>query len=940
MNQKKFKKLNLFSNYSYRKNIIPNNQQMNILKTYNNINNEIIINIKNNEKYNPNQEKKYEVRRIRIKIPNELIHKKEKFDLINVNLRDSNNCRNNNSNIKIIPNSVKYNENLQNKKMKLEEIINDFSTRYRFDSSNNINNTFQYSEKNSNNINYNIDNNIITKNQKKISQIPINKISTRCYKKPLYAFGKKVYHKINNLSYRSKKKSANNLSNENLKLEEVKQFDVCSGNNQKNNIIYRNTERKNNTNYKIPKSILTNIQPQFKNKQIKQLRISEDLEGKITPINVNRQRRFYSNNITKTNEEELNNDNKINDNIINNSCIIKNRNSFNRKSFRFLVSQTNKNLDLSNSFSKCYSNSKKKSLLSPGKILNNNDSYYYSVTGNDTESNNESTYYNNCNEINKNRQNKYNTNTYSDYKNIDKENQILIFDEINKEKSSKIIPRKKYILNAFNTQKYNLLKGEQRKKISVLLSSSKLNSCLDNQPRNISAISLSGINLELYYYQEKIKIIKDKIRDYQKCSKECYNFLKYFFEHNFYDELLKPIKDSENIKKMANYIKLEILCYFLCYNISLGNNFKITGILIKSIFDILFDNFILYLCLIVSQCENETDNIIIVLNKIIKDNLNKNNLNNYNIDENKYINIISNNSKNIIDYYNIIINNIFINNIKSKETNIIKFPECIFNIKENEIDEEKYNLYIPLFFIEINKSISKLSIDFFKKFFDSVLCFNQNNIENKNKKDLDNNNYKNKKYFLPEIKDNKEYSLILDLDDTIIYSQRNFNFKNILSNINKKIIIFRPYLLEFLQEMKPLFELILFSSNTPDNVDPIVDLIQKDQKYFDYILYRQHITLDNDGYNVKNLELIGRDLKKVIIIDDIARYFKLQKENGINIKPFCGNAKKDGNTLKILGNVLKKIRKDVENTGDIRISLNKFRNSLFPDVIVDKMEMN
>ena len=66
---------------------------MNILKTYNNINNEIIINIKNNEKYNPNQEKKYEVRRIRIKIPNELIHKKEKFDLINVNLRDSNNCR-------------------------------------------------------------------------------------------------------------------------------------------------------------------------------------------------------------------------------------------------------------------------------------------------------------------------------------------------------------------------------------------------------------------------------------------------------------------------------------------------------------------------------------------------------------------------------------------------------------------------------------------------------------------------------------------------------------------------------------------------------------------------------------------------------------------------------------------------------------------------------
>ena len=137
--------------------------------------------------------------------------------------------------------------------------------------------------------------------------------------------------------------------------------------------------------------------------------------------------------------------------------------------------------------------------------------------------------------------------------------------------------------------------------------------------------------------------------------------------------------------------------------------------------------------------------------------------------------------------------------------------------------------------------------------------------------------------------------------------------------------------------MKSLYELILFSSNTQDYVDPIVQLIQKRQKFFDYVLYRHHITLDEEGNNVKNLELIGRDLKKIIIIDDIARYFKLQKENGINIKPFYGNAKKDGNTLHILGDTLKKIKKDADNTGDIRISLDKFRNLLCPDV-EDKSE--
>ena len=194
---------------------------------------------------------------------------------------------------------------------------------------------------------------------------------------------------------------------------------------------------------------------------------------------------------------------------------------------------------------------------------------------------------------------------------------------------------------------------------------------------------------------------------------------------------------------------------------------------------------------------------------------------------------------------------------------------------------------------------------------------------------------------MPEIKSDKEYSLILDLEDTLIHSKRDFNFRKKINlcNINKKIIILRSYLLEFLQEMKPIFELILFSSNTPEYVDPILNIIQKDKKYFDFVLYRHHITLDDEGNNVKNLELLGRDLKKVIIIDDIPRYFKLQKENGINIKPFYGNVNNDGNTLKYLGEILKKIREDALNSGDIRISLDKFREELYPG-IVDKLEMN
>ena len=89
MEKNTFKNEKIFRNYSYRKKGIKNNQQTNILKTYNNINKEIIINIKNNEKYSTDKEKKYELRKIRLKLPNELIKKDDTLDLINFNIRDT-----------------------------------------------------------------------------------------------------------------------------------------------------------------------------------------------------------------------------------------------------------------------------------------------------------------------------------------------------------------------------------------------------------------------------------------------------------------------------------------------------------------------------------------------------------------------------------------------------------------------------------------------------------------------------------------------------------------------------------------------------------------------------------------------------------------------------------------------------------------------------------
>jgi len=54
-------------------------------------------------------------------------------------------------------------------------------------------------------------------------------------------------------------------------------------------------------------------------------------------------------------------------------------------------------------------------------------------------------------------------------------------------------------------------------------------------------------------------------------------------------------------------------------------------------------------------------------------------------------------------------------------------------------------------------------------------------------------------------------------------------------------------------------------------------------KTISYRLYRQHALPCREFY-IKDLSLLGRDLNKTIIVDNISENFLLQPENGICIK--------------------------------------------------------
>ena len=1065
--------------------------QNSVITKNNNYNNNAdnLLNINNNNQKEKENVNIYKQKKIKQKMPGETIHKRKIIDYIILNKKNYNSI--NSINIKNKQSETKennyinniYKENFENKK-KLEELINDYSLKKKMidDTSkyNSTNNTVQdnYTNKeNKNNIidsNYNSELNSVKKELNQESEEDNTNLTKDLNipnyhkKRPFYALDCKIYYKNKNIEKNTPFKH---------KMIKSKPSFTKELNISKNNSIYtentlgvknRNSFRIAPINLTYKKAYRTNTNNESDNN----LSINNDNNKLYIKIGRNINNKYNDTNTTENDEKEKDkndniifqnylkydknlkkNKNNYNDDIetlrkmdaykmninLNDDINVKNsRNakkginrkhrSFNKNSFNFLVSQTNRNKELSLSFNRRYK-SKKPYINSNNDLITNDSlsySNYYNETDNgDQESNKSSSimYYNNNIQTDKryhfekdknyqinsshkiipndnllikntifkkinNNENKKpyynriisdnyieftptsisNTNENSLKNNNNDDDKNYIF-KISHKKNGVLMPNKGKIAQMkMNDPQYKL----SHSKIGSLNSLGSKNNVLEKEINNSPEASLpsaggnfySFINLELLYFlEEKMRNTVEKIKNYEKCSEECHQYINYYFMHNFYIEELRVFKINQNREFMINYLKMELLCYFLLYNISHGDKFKEAKILLKAIFEILYNNFLIFISLIISQNQKKDSNVINVLNKIINDNIDKDNLNKIlfdinNLDENKYIEIILSSSKSIDNYYKMIINNIYINNINQE--NNYKFLDYI-NTNPNELDKNKIEKIIESFFVESYQSLSNYNFDIFNKFYYSFLCTNEteekndknnkdNNNENKNEnnKDININNdnileenkknkiekEKEKKYLLPEIKD-KTFSLILDLDETIIYAQRSFNYKFRKSenNINKKRIILRPCLQEFLHDMKPLFELIIFSSGTPDYVDPIIKIIEKNEKFFDHVLYRHHISLDDEGNNVKNLDLIGRDLKKIIIIDDIPRYFHLQKRNGINIKPFCGNILSDTKTLKTLNNVLKVIRADAEETEDIRISLEKYKHLLYPNVI-------
>ena len=275
-----------------------------------------------------------------------------------------------------------------------------------------------------------------------------------------------------------------------------------------------------------------------------------------------------------------------------------------------------------------------------------------------------------------------------------------------------------------------------------------------------------------------------------------------------------------------------------------------------------------------------------------------------------------------------------------------KADECLINFKnkiEEKIKEEKYITINPAFnsILSMLININNKSILMFINISINVILYSilDKHINSFNPINNSNNNRNkiNKTVpYLPPMDNKYKYTLVLDMDETLIhFLYKNKNNNNILkfNMIDQNDImqigmfLLRPYAKLFFEKLKDLYEIIIFTNGTKEYCDRILELIDPKQEYIKFRLYRKHsISKDNDIY-LKDLSLLGRDLNKIIIIDDLAKNYKLQQDNGLPITSWKGDV--NDTALKDLIPILIKIvENNVEDVRKIIVKIKKKLNEL------------
>uniref|UniRef100_A0A8C4LE43 protein-serine/threonine phosphatase n=1 Tax=Equus asinus TaxID=9793 RepID=A0A8C4LE43_EQUAS len=147
------------------------------------------------------------------------------------------------------------------------------------------------------------------------------------------------------------------------------------------------------------------------------------------------------------------------------------------------------------------------------------------------------------------------------------------------------------------------------------------------------------------------------------------------------------------------------------------------------------------------------------------------------------------------------------------------------------------------------------------------------------------------KYLLPEVTvlDYGKKCVVIDLDETLVHSSfkpiSNADFivpVEIDGTIHQVYVLKRPHVDEFLQRMGQLFECVLFTASLAKYADPVADLLDR-WGVFRARLFRESCVFHRGNY-VKDLSRLGRELSKVIIVDNSPASYIFHPENAVPVQ--------------------------------------------------------
>uniref|UniRef100_A0A3B4XRB6 protein-serine/threonine phosphatase n=1 Tax=Seriola lalandi dorsalis TaxID=1841481 RepID=A0A3B4XRB6_SERLL len=145
------------------------------------------------------------------------------------------------------------------------------------------------------------------------------------------------------------------------------------------------------------------------------------------------------------------------------------------------------------------------------------------------------------------------------------------------------------------------------------------------------------------------------------------------------------------------------------------------------------------------------------------------------------------------------------------------------------------------------------------------------------------------KFLLPEVSiaDYGKNCVVIDLDETLVHSSfkpiSNADFivpVEIDGTVHQVYVLKRPHVDEFLQKMGELFECVLFTASLAKYADPVADLLDQ-WGVFRARLFRESCVFHRGNY-VKDLSRLGRELSKVIIIDNSPASYIFHPENAVS----------------------------------------------------------